>query len=152
MFIERHYKTKTKPWGRNKKHVVLDDSIYVAKNYQKRIYFVLELGETALPGSKRFAFEYASILRYPWHLKAGVTKLDETHPRSKIIHKMVNDLFCVWKENQSSKLFRCYFHINKGHDYILLLDDVKNEDRQEKVTRDIWKDILQNLSWRGVVL
>ena len=32
-----------------KKHLAFGHSICVAKNYQKHIYFVLELGEPALP-------------------------------------------------------------------------------------------------------
>ena len=41
---------------------------------------------------------------------------------------MVNNLLPVWKENQSITLFRCYFHINKGNNHILLVDDGKNDD------------------------
>lgn len=55
------------------------------------------------------------------------------------------------EKNQSSKLFLYYFHINKRHGHILLVDDVKNDDRQGQVTRDMRQDILQNLSWGGVM-
>ena len=64
---------------------------------------MFKLGESALLGSKKIAYE--------------------KHPRSIIILKMVNDLLRVWKENHSITVFRCYFSINKGHDHILLVDD-----------------------------
>ena len=37
---------------------------------------------------------------------------------------MVSDPLHVWKEN-SITMFRCYFHINKGDDHILMVDDKK---------------------------
>ena len=40
-----------------------------AKNYREHIYFVLKLGEPALLGSKKIAYEYACILGYPLHMK-----------------------------------------------------------------------------------
>ena len=54
---------------------------------------------------------------------------------------MVNNPLLVWKENHSMVMFRCYFRINKGHNYILLVYD----DNQGKVTDTTWKDILQYL-------
>ena len=36
---------------------------------------------------------------------------------------MLNDPLCVWKENHSITMFRCYFRINKEHDLILLVDE-----------------------------
>ena len=47
---------------------------------------------------------------------------------------MVNGPLRVWKENESTTLFRCYFCINKGHNHILLVDDARNDDGQGKVT------------------
>ena len=47
------------------------------------------------------------------------------YPGSIIILKMVNDPLRVWKENHSITMFQCHFHINKGHDHILLVDDKK---------------------------
>ena len=35
---------------------------------------------------------------------------------------MINDPLCVWKENHSITMNRCYFLINKGYDRILLVD------------------------------
>ena len=49
---------------------------------------------------------------------------------------MANDLLPVWKENKSFTLLRCYFHINKGHDPILLVDDSKSRDGHGKITED----------------
>ena len=115
--------------------MALDDSIATAKNYQKRIYFVFKLGEPALSGSKRIVYEYACISRYRWHMKNGIKKFREKHLRSIIILKMVNDPLRVWKENHSITVFRCYFHINNGHDHILLVDDKKSAETT-------WKDIL----------
>ena len=62
---------------------------------------------------------------------------------------MVNDPLCVWKENLGIILFKCYFHINKGYNHILLVDDGKNDDGHGKVTEDVWKNILQYLLWRS---
>ena len=43
--------------GKHKKtrHVALDDSIPITKNYRKHIYFVFKLGEPTLLGSKKIA-------------------------------------------------------------------------------------------------
>lgn len=70
-------------------------------------------------------------------MKTGIRKFCEKHSGSKIILKVVYDLFFLWKGNQSITFFRCYFHINKGHDHLLLVDDSKNDEDQGKVTGDI---------------
>ena len=105
--------------------MALDDSIPMTKHYQEHIYFVFKLGEPALLGSKKIAYEYACISRYPWHMKNGIKNFRKKHPGSIIILKMVNDPLRVWKENHSITMFRCYFCINKGHDHILLVDNKK---------------------------
>ena len=106
--------------------MALDDSIPMTKHYQEHIYFVFKLGEPALLGSKKIAYEYARISRYPWHMKNGIKNFRrEKHPGSIIILKTVNDSLRVWKENHSITMFRCYFRINKGHDHIFLVDDKK---------------------------
>ena len=51
--------------------------------------------------------------------------LREKYPGLIIILKMINDPLCVWKENHSITMNRCYFLINKGYDRILLVDDKK---------------------------
>ena len=107
------------------KNKALDDSIPTNKNYQKHIYFVFKLGEPTLLGSKKIAYEYARISRYPWHIKNGIKKFREKDPGSIIILKMVNDPLRVWKESHSITIFRCYVRIKKGHDHILLVDDQK---------------------------
>ena len=78
-----------------------------------------------------------------------VKNFHEKYPESKTILKVVNDPLRVWKENQSIALSRCYFHINKGHDHILLVNDGKNDYGQGEVTEDIRKGILQYLLWKG---
>ena len=75
--------------------------------------------------SKRIAYEYAHISRYPWHMKNEIKNFRGKHPGSIIILKMVNDPSRVWKENHSITIFRCYFRINKGHDHILMVDDTE---------------------------
>ena len=92
--------------------MTLDDSIPTAKHYRGHIYFVFKLGEPALLGSKRIAYEYTRISRYPWPMKNGIKKFREKHPGSMIILKMVNDPSRVWKENHSITIFQCYFRIN----------------------------------------
>ena len=78
------------------RHVTLDDCIPTAKNYQRHIYFVFKLGELALLGSKRIAYEYAYISRYLWHVKNGIKTFCEKYPGSIIILEMVNVTFaCV---------------------------------------------------------
>ena len=94
--------------------MALDDSIPTTKNYQKHIYFVFKLGEPTLLGSKKIAYEYARISRYPWHMKNGIKNFREKHPGSIIILKMVNDPLRVRKKNHSITILRCYFRINKG--------------------------------------
>ena len=86
---------------------------------------MFKLGNSVLLGSKRIAYDYARISRYPWHMKNGIKNVCEKHPGSIIILQRVNDPLCVWKENHSITMFRCYFRINKGHDHILLIDDKK---------------------------
>ena len=76
-------------------------------------------------GSKKIAYEYARVSRYPWHMKNGIKNFPEKHPGSIIILKMVNDRLRVWKGNHSITIFRCHFRINKGHDHILMADDKK---------------------------
>ena len=85
--------------------MALEDSIPTAKNYREHIYFVFKLGESALLGSKKIAYEYAYISRNPWHMKNGIKNFREKHLRSIIILKMVNDPLCVWKENHSISMF-----------------------------------------------
>ena len=68
-------------------------------------------------------------------MENGIKNFREKHPQSIIILKMVKDPLRVWKENHSITMFWCYFRINKGHDYIFLVDD-------KKVTEATWKDIL----------
>ena len=98
--------------GNHKKH-------HTAKYYREHIYFVFKLGEPVLLGSKRIAYEYARISRYPWHMKNGIKNFREKYPGSIIILKMVNDPLRVWKKNHSITIFQCYFRINKRHDHIL---------------------------------
>ena len=102
--VERHNYLQDQAW--KTRHVALDDSIPIAKNYRKHIYFVFKLGEPALLGSKRIAYEYARISRYPWHMKNGIKNFREKHPGSIIILKTVNDFLRVWKENHSITMFR----------------------------------------------
>ena len=97
--------------GKHKKtrHVALDDSIPTTKNYRKHIYFVFKLGEPTLLGSKKIAYEYARISRYPWHMKNGIKNFREKHPGSIIILKMVNDPLRVWKKIIASQCFDVVF-------------------------------------------
>ena len=84
---------------------MLDDSIPTAKNYRKHIYFVFKLGESALLGSKKIAYENACISRYPWHMENDIKNYREKYPGSIIILKMVNDPLRVWKGNHSITMF-----------------------------------------------
>ena len=86
---------------------------------------MFKLGEPELLGSKRIAYEYTRILRYPSHMKNLIKNFRQKYPGSIIILKMVNDPLRAWKENHSITMFRCYFRINKEHDHILLADDKK---------------------------
>ena len=71
--------------------MALDDSIPTAKNYRKHIYFVFKLSESALLGSKKIAYEYACVSRYPWPMKNRIKNFREKHPGSIITLKIVND-------------------------------------------------------------
>ena len=104
--VERHNYLQDQAWKAQKtRHVALDDSIPMTKHYQEHIYFVFKLGEPALLGSKKIAYEYACISRYPWHMKNGIKNFREKHPGSIIILKMVNDPLRVWKKNHSITVF-----------------------------------------------
>ena len=62
--VERHNYLQDKAWKAQKTMLVaLDDTMLTAKNYREHIYFVFKLGEPALLGSKRIAYEYACISR-----------------------------------------------------------------------------------------
>ena len=125
--VERHNYVQDQAWKAQKtRHVALDDSIPTAKNYRKHIYFVFKLGEPPLLGSKKIAYEYARISRYPCHMKNRIKNFNEKYPGFIIFLKMLNDPLRVWKENHSITMFRYYFRINKGHDNILLVDDRKS--------------------------
>ena len=52
--------------------MALDDSIPTVKHYREHIYFVVKLGDPALLGSKKIAYENARISRYPW----GIWKME----------------------------------------------------------------------------
>ena len=91
--------------------VALDDSIPTTKHYREHIYFVFKLGEPAQFGSKKIAYKYACISRYPSHMKNGIKNFREKHPRFLIVFKMINDPLRVWKKNHSIKVFRCYLRI-----------------------------------------
>ena len=106
--------------------MALDHRIPTVKNYREHIFFLFKLGEPVLLGSKRVAYEYARISRYPYHMKNGIKNFCEKLLGSVIILKMVNDPLRLWKENHSITIFRCYFRINKGHNHILLVDDKKS--------------------------
>ena len=84
----------------NKKACSTCDSMFIANNYRKDIYFVFKLGELALLGSKKTPYEYARISRYPWHMKNRIKNFRENHSGSTIILKMVNDPLRVWKKKQ----------------------------------------------------
>ena len=59
--VERHNYLQDQAWKAQKtRHVALDDSIPMAK-HQEHIYFVFKLGEPALLGSKKIAYEYPCI-------------------------------------------------------------------------------------------
>ena len=104
--FERHNHLQDHDWKAQKtRHMALEDSIPTARNYREHIYFVFKLGEPALLGSKKIAYEYACISTYPWHMKNRIKNFREKHPGSIIILKMVNDPFCVWKENHSIAIF-----------------------------------------------
>ena len=104
--IERHNYLQDQAWKAQKiRHVALDDSIPTAKNYREHIYFVSELGEPVLLGSKRITYEYARVSRYPGHMKNGTENFREKHPGSIIILKMVNDPLSVWKKIIVSQCF-----------------------------------------------
>ena len=66
---------------------------------------MLKLGEPVLLGSKRIAYEYACVSRYPWHMKNGIKIFRGKHPGSIIVLKMVNDPLRVRKENHSITMF-----------------------------------------------
>ena len=85
--------------------MALDDSIPTAKNYRKHIYFVFKIGESALLGSKKIAYEYACVTQYPWHMKNRIKNFREKHLGSIITLKIVNDPFRVQKENHSITMF-----------------------------------------------
>ena len=121
--------------------MTLDDSMPTPKHYQEHIYFAFKLGEPTLLESKKIAYEYTRISRYPWHIKNGIKNFREKHPGSIMILKMVNDPLRVWKENHSITMFRCYFRINKGHDHILLVDDKKVTEATCKILYVILKEV-----------
>ena len=124
--VERHNYLQDKAWKPQKtRHVALDDSMSTAKNYREHIYIVFKLGEPALLGSKKIAYEYVCISRYPWRMKNGIKNFCEKHPGCIIILKLVNDPLRVSKGNHSITIFQCYFRINKVHDHILLVDNKK---------------------------
>ena len=93
--------------------MALDDSISIARNYREHIYFVFKLGEPALLGSKKIAYEYEHISRYPWHMKNGIKNFREKHPGSIIILKMVNDPLRVWKKIIALQCFDVIFVLTK---------------------------------------
>ena len=81
--------------------MALEHSIPTAKHYWGPAYLVFKLGEPVLLGSKKIAYEYASISRYPWHMKNEIKNFRKSHPGSIFILKMVNDPLRLWKENHS---------------------------------------------------
>ena len=86
--VERHNYLQDQAWKAQKAwHVALDDSIPTAKNF-RFWYFVFKLGEPALLGSKKIAYEYACISRYPWYVKNGIKNFRKKHPGFIIIFKM----------------------------------------------------------------
>ena len=91
----------------------LDDSIPTAKNYREHIYFVFKLGELTLSGSKKIAYEYACISRYPWNVKNGIINFREKHPGLIIILKMVNDPLLPWKKIIALQCFNVIFVLTK---------------------------------------
>ena len=109
--------------------MALDDDIPTAKHYWEHMYFIFRLGEPALLASKKIAYEYAPILRYPWHMKNGIKNFLEKHPGSIIILKIVNDTLRAWNKNHSTPMFWYYIRINKGHDHILMVDKATSQWR-----------------------
>ena len=124
--IARHNFLQEHVWKLQKKAIpVLDDSIPVAKDYRKHIYFVFKLGQPVILGREKVTYEYACLGRYRRQMKSSIKNFYEKHPGSVIILKMTNNPLRAWKENHSILLFRNYFHVNIGHDSIL---EVNNED------------------------
>ena len=112
--VERHNYLQDQAWKAQKtRRVALDDSISIARNYREHIYFVFKLGEPALLRSKKIAYEYAFISRYPWHMKNRIKNFCEKHPGSTIILKMVNDPLRLWKKITASQCFNVIFVLTK---------------------------------------
>ena len=91
---------------------------------------MFKLDEPALLGSKKIAYKYARISRYPWHIKNGIKDFREKHPGSIIMLKMVNDPLRVWKENHSITMFRCYFDITN-----ILTTSLSSAQHSEKIIK-----------------
>lgn len=70
-------------------------------------------------------------------MKTVIKNFHQTHPRSIITLKMINDYFHECKKNKSITFFRCFLYINKGHDHLLLVDDGKNDDDHGGETKNI---------------
>ena len=112
--VERHNFVQDQAWKAQKtRRVALDDSIPTPKHYREHIYFVFKLGEPALLGSKKIAYEYERISRYPWHMKNGIKNFREKHPGSIIILKMVNGPLRVWKKIIALQCFDVIFVLTK---------------------------------------
>ena len=78
--VERHNHLQDQAWEAQKtEHAALDNSIPIAKNSQEYIHFVFKLGKPALLGSKRNSYEYACILRYPWHMENWINNFHDKH-------------------------------------------------------------------------
>ena len=99
IFLLKDNYLQDQAWKEQKtRHVALDDSIPTAKHYREHIYFVFKLGKPVLLGSKRIAYKYARISKYPWHMKHGIENFREKHPGFIINLKMVNGPLRVWKK------------------------------------------------------
>ena len=63
--VERHNYLQDQVWKAQKiRHVALDDSILITKNYREHLYFMFKLGEQVLFGSKRFTYEYTRMEKW----------------------------------------------------------------------------------------
>ena len=81
--VERHNYLQDQALKAQKtRHVALDNSIPTAKHYRGHVYFVFKLGEPALLGSNKIAYEYACISRYPWYMKNEIKNFRKKHPGS----------------------------------------------------------------------
>ena len=99
--------------------------------YHASIYSIFKLGTPVVKSSKNINFHYYYISCHARDVKSSIKRFREVHENSMLLLKMVyngSNPIRNWELSRQIYRFRNYFNINKGHEDILDIYKLAEED------------------------